>query len=81
MIRLTRLNGKEFILNCDLIKMIEATPDTVITLTQGDKLMVRETVDQVVEGTARYRKKIFLDYRSDFQPDAQSAAHERTKAD
>ncbi|MBI2711708.1 MAG: flagellar FlbD family protein [Bdellovibrio sp.] len=59
MIRLTRLNGKEFVLNSDLIKLVEATPDTVITLTQGDKLMVRESVDQVVQGATEYRKKLF----------------------
>lgn len=61
MIRLTRLNAKEFILNCDLIKFIEATPDTVITLADGDKLMVRENVDTVIERTMEYRKRILQD--------------------
>jgi len=59
MIRLTRLNGKEFVLNCDLIKTIESTPDTVITLTQGEKLMVREDVDSVVRATMHYRQRIY----------------------
>jgi flagellar protein FlbD len=58
MIRLTRLNGKEFVLNSDLIKIIEATPDTVITLTQGDKLMVRESVERVVEVATDYRQRL-----------------------
>lgn len=59
MIRLTRLNGKDFMLNCELIKSIEATPDTVITLTQGEKLMVLEKVDAVIEATVAYRQRIF----------------------
>lgn len=58
MIRLSRLNGKEFVLNCELIKFIEATPDTVITLITGEKLMVRESVDDVIEATVRYRQKV-----------------------
>ncbi len=59
MIRLTRFNGKEFILNCDLIKYIEATPDTVITLTVGEKLMVREDVDAVIRATMTYRQQLY----------------------
>jgi flagellar protein FlbD len=58
MIRLTKLSGREFFLNCELIKSVEATPDTVITLTQGDKLMVREDISTVVKLTIEYRKKI-----------------------
>lgn len=59
MIWLTRINGKSFVLNCDLIKAIEATPDTVITLTQGDKLMVRESVDSVIQLTMHYRQRLY----------------------
>lgn len=58
MIRLSRLNGKEFVVNADSIKFIEATPDTVITLTDGDKLMVRESVDQVIHMTMNYKKRL-----------------------
>ena len=59
MIRLSRLNGKEFVLNCDLIKFIEATPDTVITLSTGEKLMVRESVNQVIQSTMEYRRRLY----------------------
>jgi flagellar protein FlbD len=59
MIELTRLNGKGFVVNCELIKTIEATPDTVISLTTGEKLMVKESVDQVVESTVRYKKRLY----------------------
>jgi flagellar protein FlbD len=57
-IRLKRLNGSQFVLNCDLIKTIEATPDTLITLTSGEKLMVLEKVDDVVSATIEYRRKL-----------------------
>jgi flagellar protein FlbD len=58
LIELSRLNGKKFILNCELIKMIEATPDTVITLTSGEKLMVKDQVDAVVERSTDYLKRL-----------------------
>lgn len=59
MIRLSRLNGKEFVVNCELIKIIEETPDTVITLTTGEKWMIRESAQQVVAETLAYRKRLF----------------------
>jgi flagellar protein FlbD len=57
-IKLRRLNGSAFVLNCDLIKSIEATPDTVISLTSGEKLMVLDPVDEVIQSTMDYRKKL-----------------------
>lgn len=44
---MTRLNGSEFLLNPTLIETVEATPDTVISLTTGKKLVIRESVEQV----------------------------------
>ena len=58
MIELSRLNGKTFTLNAEMIRTIEATPDTVITLTNGEKLMVRESVEAVVAMATRYRKRL-----------------------
>ena len=55
MITLTRLNHDEVIVNADLIELIERTPDTVLTLTTGKKLMVRETADAVVNLVIEYR--------------------------
>ena len=49
MIHLTRLNSRPLIVNADLIKFIERAPDTVITLLTGEKLIVRETVEEVLE--------------------------------
>lgn len=58
MIKLSRLNGQTFILNCDLIRTVEATPDTVITLTTGEKILVKEPVENVLQETLNYRKRI-----------------------
>ena len=55
MIRVTRLNHTQVVLNSDLIEYIETTPDTVITLTTGQKLMVLEAADEVVSRVIRYR--------------------------
>jgi len=59
MIRVTRLNGAELVLNADLIESLEATPDTVVALTTGKKLMVKEAVDDVVSKIVEYRQLIF----------------------
>ncbi len=58
MIRLTRLNHVPVVLNSDLIEHIEETPDTVISLTTGQIVRVRETADEVVERIVRFRRKI-----------------------
>lgn len=49
MITVTRLNGPAFALNPDLIERIEATPDTVITLVEGTKYVVREPVEEIIQ--------------------------------
>ena len=58
MITLTRLNGKEFVVNAELIRLVEATPDTLVTLRGGEKLVVREGVDQVVEKAVEYGRAV-----------------------
>jgi len=59
MIKVTRLNGAEIVLNADLIESLEATPDTVVALANGKKLMVKEAVEEVVEKIVEYRQRIF----------------------
>jgi flagellar protein FlbD len=54
MIKLTRLNGSEIVINAELIETIEATPDTVISLTTGRKFVVHEPVDEVIEQAVAY---------------------------
>ena len=58
MIRLTRINHKPLVLNSDLIEHIETTPDTVITLTTGQKLMVTESAQDIVEMVKQFRRAI-----------------------
>ena len=59
MIKVTRLNGAEIVLNADLIESLEATPDTIVALANGKKLMVKEAVEEVVERIVEYRQRIF----------------------
>ena len=58
MIELTRLNGRPMVLNSDLIKTAEASPDTMLTLVNGEKLIVRETIGEVEERVLAYRAKL-----------------------
>ena len=58
MIRLTRLNRAPMVLNSDLIEHIDVTPDTVITLTTGQILRVRESADEVVERIVEFRRRV-----------------------
>ncbi|WP_378951830.1 flagellar FlbD family protein [Pelosinus sp. sgz500959] len=59
MIKVARLKAQdEFILNAELIETIEETPDTVITLTSGRKLIVEESMDQVVRKIMDYRRAL-----------------------
>jgi flagellar protein FlbD len=59
MIRLTRLNHVSLVLNSDLIEHIDVTPDTVVTLTNGQILRVRETAEEVVERIVAFRRRIY----------------------
>ncbi|MDP4160376.1 MAG: flagellar FlbD family protein [Bacillota bacterium] len=57
MIYVTRLNGTEFAINPDLIEIMEETPDTVITLTGGNKYVVSESVEILIERIAEFRRR------------------------
>lgn len=56
MIRLTRLDGEAFLLNAELIKYVESRPDTFITLTTGDRLVVGQTMDDVMRLALEYQQ-------------------------
>ncbi|MDR1692641.1 MAG: flagellar FlbD family protein [Oscillospiraceae bacterium] len=60
MVMVTRLNGKEFYINPDLIQFLEETPDTVITLSDGKKLVAREKAETIIERIIQYRTEIFI---------------------
>ena len=58
MIEVTRLNGNPMVLNSDLIKTAEASPDTMLTLISGEKMIVRETCAEVLERVLDYRARL-----------------------
>ncbi|MCC7107050.1 MAG: flagellar FlbD family protein [Chloroflexi bacterium] len=57
MIKVSRLDGTGLVVNAELIELIEATPDTVLSLTSGTKLIVREPLDEVVALVISYRQR------------------------
>ena len=61
MIELTKMNGSVVLVNCEVIEMVEETPDTVITLTTGRKIIVKESRQEVKNLVKLYRKEIFAD--------------------
>jgi flagellar protein FlbD len=58
MITLSRLNGAAFAVNCDLIERIDASPDTVLTLVDGTRYVVSESMDEVIERVRAFRAEI-----------------------
>ncbi len=57
MIKLTRLDGQPFILNADLIRYVEQRPDTFVTLTSGERIVVGESMDRVVHLAIDYQQR------------------------
>ncbi len=76
MIDLTRLNGHRLVINCDLIKYAEAAPDTTLSLVTGEKLIVLETCDQVIERILAFRAGVL----AQAWPDALSALNAKSAA-
>jgi len=58
MIRLTKLNGSSFVLNCELIETVEETPDTVISTINGKKYVVLESVDEIIQKVIQYKESV-----------------------
>ena len=59
MIKLTRFDGSEVAVNAELVKFVEAAPDTIVTLTSDQKILVLETVDEVIDRVIRYRRSAY----------------------
>jgi len=59
-IKLTRLDGSEFLVNAELIRYVEARPDTFVTLTDGDRVVVRESLDEVMRRAVDYQRSKYL---------------------
>lgn len=70
MIKLTRLNQSEFHLNPDLIKAIEQTPDTIITLVNDDHILVREQTEEIINRIVDFRVRILRLARQNIVLDA-----------
>ena len=60
MIKLTRLNGSNYVMNCEIIETAEATPDTVISTVDGKKYVCTESVDEVIARVIEYKGRIQL---------------------
>jgi len=58
MIYITKLNDKQIVINADLILTVEATPDTTITMNNGQRFIARESVDEIVNGVIQYKRKV-----------------------
>ncbi len=56
MIKVTRINNSEIIINSDLIEFVESSPDTIISLTDGKKIIVKETPDDIIQKVAKFRR-------------------------
>lgn len=65
MIKVTRLDGTQYYLNAEMIQVVESTPDTVITMLNDVKVLVRERADQVVAEMIEYQRKVRQPYQAD----------------
>ncbi|MCT4564064.1 MAG: flagellar FlbD family protein [Maledivibacter sp.] len=61
MIYVSRLNGEVLAVNSDLIEFIEATPNTVVSMTTGRKIVVKEGIDEIIVKILEYKKRIFVE--------------------
>lgn len=75
MIKLTRLDGQAFVLNADLIRCVEERPDTYITLTTGERILVGESMLHVVDLAVEYQQRKAMLPSFSPRPDATSAEH------
>lgn len=58
MIPLTKLNNQSFVVNAELIKFVESTPDTLLTLTTGERILVKEPTDEVIRRVVHYGRML-----------------------
>ncbi|RMG17018.1 MAG: flagellar protein FlbD [Deltaproteobacteria bacterium] len=72
MIPLTRINGNPVVINTDLVTSIEEQPDTVLVLINGDRIMVKESPEEIIDRLVEFRRKIHC-------PDYHPPVHEQVK--
>lgn len=63
MITVTRINDQTITINAELIEFIESTPDTIISTITGKKILVKDSVEEVIEKVIRYRQRCFENIR------------------
>ncbi|HYT26368.1 MAG TPA: flagellar FlbD family protein [Actinomycetota bacterium] len=82
MIVVTRFHGPSMALNCDLIECAEATPDTVVTLVDGTRYVIRESVDEIIEKVREFRASVVvLAQQLEVEPSGGRALHAVPDAD
>jgi flagellar protein FlbD len=80
-IRLTRLNGQHITVNSDLVKFVECNPDTVITLVNGDKILVHETADEVIARVIEFKRAVLAGLTLNTDPGVALVAGSSTQPD
>ncbi len=80
MIVLTKINEAPIAVNADLIEHIEETPDTIITLSNGDKVVVRESMTEIIEKVVRYRRLVSGLVDAEFERQIRRIRSERAPA-
>ncbi|MGB5107747.1 MAG: flagellar FlbD family protein [Candidatus Zixiibacteriota bacterium] len=63
MIKVTRFNGQAIIINADLIEFVEEIPDTIVSLSTGKKIMVKENSDEIIDKVVGYRRATLIGYQ------------------
>lgn len=63
MIYLTRLNGDVIAINIDLIEIVEETPDTIVTLTTGKKILVKESSQKIIDQIKKFKKSMYTNLK------------------
>lgn len=58
MIKVTRLDNREVVVNADLVEFVESTPETIISTTTGKKVVIRESVDEVIKRVVDFRRRV-----------------------
>lgn len=64
MIKVTRLNGTAIVINADLIEFVEEIPDTIVSLTTGKKIMVKEDSEEIIDRVTRYKRSTLVGFQS-----------------
>ena len=79
MIRITRLNGQEIYVNADLVLFLESSPETILTLQNGKKITVKETIPQVVDRIVEFKSRCYPKHYEGFGGQVPVSSQERVE--